>query len=116
VADNPVAATAAAENPASDSPEAATTAEQDTTQSPATEAPRGRRGVNRSAVRVQPPAAKQDSPSGGLAPITAAEITAAGVNGPATAAQTPDATAGSTAQEPRRAARAAASRSAHPAQ
>ena len=98
-----------------------TIAEQDTIQPPATEAPRGRRGVNRSAVRAQPPAAVQDSPSGVAAPVTAAPvtaagITAAGVNGPATAAETPDAPAGSTAQEPRRAARAPASRSAHSAE
>jgi hypothetical protein len=111
VADNPVADNPVADNPVADNPVADTIAEQDTTQSPATEAPRGRRGVNRSAVRAQPPAAMQDSPSGAAAPVTAA-----GINGPATAAETPEATAGSTAQEPRRAARAAASRSAHPAQ
>lgn len=92
-----------------------TTAEQDTTQPPATEAPRGRRGVNRIAVRAQPPAAVQDSPSGAAAPVTPAEITAAGVNSPAIAAETPDAPALSTVKETRRAARAAASRSAHPA-
>lgn len=91
------------------------TAEQDTTRPPATEAPRGRRGVNRIAVRAQPPAAAQHSPSGAAAPVTPAEITAAGVNSPSTAAETPDAPVVSTVKETRRAARAAASRSAHPA-
>ena len=122
---------AGADTPGADTTGVDTNAEQDTIQPPATEAPRGRRGVNRSAVRAQPPAAVQDSPSGVAAPVTAAPvtaapvtaapvtaagITAAGVNGPATAAETPDAPAGSTAQEPRRAARAPASRSAHSAE
>jgi hypothetical protein len=114
-ADTPGAAAPGADTTAAETPGSETIAEQDTTQPPATEAPRGRRGVNRIAVRAQPPAAVQDSPSGAAAPVTPAEITAAGVNGPATAAETPDAPVVSTVKETRRAARAAASRSAHPA-
>jgi hypothetical protein len=115
-ADTTGADTTGADTTGADATGVDTIAEQDTIQPPATEAPRGRRGVNRSAIRAQPPAAVQDSPSGVAAPVTAAEITAAGVNGPATAAETPDAPIVSTAKEPRRAARVAASRSAHPAE
>jgi len=108
-ADTIGADTSAAETPVAGTPIADTIAEQDTTQSPATEAPRARRGANRSAVRAQPPAAVQASPAG-----AATGVTAAGVNSPATATETPDAPVVSTAKAPRRAARAAASRSAHP--
>jgi hypothetical protein len=87
-----------------DNPAPATIVEQpDATQSPAIETPRGRRGVNRSGVRAQPATAVTDSPAHG----------AAAVNSPASATENPVA---STAQEPRGASRAAASRSAHPAQ
>lgn len=98
-----VAETPVTETPAAETPVAATTVEQDATQSPASEASRGRRGVNRSAVRAQPATAAPDSPS----------PAAAAMNSPARATETPVA---STGQEPRRASRAAASRSAHPAQ
>jgi hypothetical protein len=104
VADSPVADNPEADNPEAQTPGAATIVEQpDAKQSPAIETPRGRRGVNRSAVRAQPATAVTDSPSNG----------AAAMNSPASATEKPVAT---TAQEHRRAARAAASRSAHPAQ
>jgi hypothetical protein len=115
VASNPVAETPVAATPGPDTTGADTTAEHDTTQPAATEAPRGRRGVNRIAVRAQPRAAVQDSVSSAAAPVTAAEIPAAGVNSPATAAETSDAPVVSTVKETRRATRAAASQSAHPA-
>lgn len=114
-ADTTGADTTAADTTAADTTGSETISEQDTTQPPARESPRGRRGVNRIAVRAQPPAAVQDSPSGTATPVTPAEITAAEINSPATAAETPDAPAVSTVKETRRAARAAASRSAHPA-
>ena len=115
VAETPVAATPGPDTTGPDTTGADTTAEHDTTQSAATEAPRGRRGVNRIAVRAQPPTAVQDAVSSAAAPVTAAEITAAGVNSPATAAETSDAPVVSTVKETRRATRAAASQSAHPA-
>jgi hypothetical protein len=102
----PADSTPADSTPA-ETPVAATIAEQDTTQSPGTEAPRGRRGVNRNTVRAQSPAAVQDPSSGAAAPVTAG-----GVNSPVTAAETPVAPVVSTAHEPHRAARAAAARSA----
>jgi len=104
VTDNLVSDSPVSDSPVSDNPGAATIVEQpDATQSPAIEAPRGRRGVNRSAVRAQPATPAPNSPSHG----------AAAMNSPASAAETPVA---STAHEPRGASRAAASRSAHPAQ
>jgi len=104
VSDNPVSDNPVADNPVADNPGPATVIEQpDATQSPAMETPRGSRGVNRSAVRAQPATAVTDSPSHG----------AAAVNGSTSATEEPVA---STAQVPRRASRAAASRSAHPAQ
>jgi hypothetical protein len=111
-ADSTSADTTSADTTPAENPVAATIAEQDTTQSPGTEAPRGRRGVNRNTVRAQPPAAVQERPSGAAAPVNPAPVTASGVNSPATAAETPVAPVVSTAHEPHRAARAAASRSA----
>ena len=102
-ADPQVADTSGGGTPADETPVAVTNADQVSTQSPATEAPRGRRGVDRSAIRAQPPTAVSDSPSD----------SAAATNGLTTVTEPPVA---STAKETHRASRAAASRSAHPAQ
>jgi len=98
-ADPQVADTSGVGTHADETPVAVTNAEHVSTQSPATEAPRGRRGVDRSAIRAQPPTAVSDS--------------AAATNGLTTVTEPPVA---STAKETHRASRAAASRSAHPAQ
>ena len=102
-ADPQVADTSGGGTPADETPVAVINANRVSTQSPATEAPRGRRGVDRSAVQAQPPTTVSDSPSD----------SAAATNGLTTVTEPPVA---STAKETHRASRAAASRSAHPAQ
>jgi hypothetical protein len=102
-ADPQVADTSGVDTPADETLVAVANAEHVSTQSPAADAPRGRRGVDRSAVRAQPPTTVSDSPSD----------SAAAINGLTTVTGPPVA---STAKETHRASRAAASRSAHPAQ